>query len=248
MVIQEHGCIKCGHIESSKKRKSEIKDIMVELTRLHGNKLSFDKIKDYKNTHDIISYYCNICKNKSSKDIKSLLHGEGCGCNRVGVDKRSAESMILEADNIHESKFKYIITPDGRNSKLEYICKECNKSTLTTWNEHLRGVGCLNCSPLGIRKHNIESILEREQQIFDNEIICTDSSFGGFDSNGHFKCSKCNKTYVQNWKCHLDGNGCPICKDNRGCLLYYVLVNHNGICYYKIGITRNSIRTRYRKK
>lgn len=50
----------------------------------------------------------------------------------------------------------------------------------------------------------------------------------------------------------LAGRGCPICADNtfnpnKPGLLYYIKIEHENLCYYKVGITNNDVMERFKR-
>lgn len=142
-------------------------------------------------------------------------HLRGSGCNKcVGLKPLNTDEFIEKANKIHNGFYNYKNTIYvNSSSKVEVICP-LHGAFKQAPNNHLQGSGCNKCNKVK-KTITTDEFMEKANKIHKNfydykntiylnalikvEIVCP--------LHGAFKQTPNN---------HLQGSGCPICKETKG--------------------------------
>ena len=153
-------------------------------------------------------------------------------------------------------------------SKLDLECKVCDNKWSSSWASLQQGCGCPSCSAKKANKHNkytIEKIISMVSEIHKNRITILDDEYDGAHCKLNVSCNECGLKWRTDWNHLRNKKGCPSC-NKRGWSkskylkmaetslyfdsfkLYKIKCWNNNEEFYKIGITYNTLKERFRKK
>ena len=209
-----------------------------------------------------------ICSEHGDFEQIPSSHLRGVGCRfcatkeRVSATKRTTKDFVDLASKKHNGKYEYSkVLYKSSTDKVIITCK-LHGDFEQTPNSHLRGTGCLACKWLDSRKDLITFITEANL-IHNNKYDYSSTEYIKSDLKIEIICKEHGK-FKQKANSHLQGAGCPSCSDNlkgwyKSNFKNYCIKNNNGLgilyvircfneseSFYKVGITSNSVKTRYR--
>ena len=213
------GCKKCSSETKSKKMLMNTTDFITEAQKKHGNKYDYSKV-NYINSRTKVLI---ICPEHGEFLQSPSVHMRTCGCPYCGNENKSEskkmkkEDFINKANKIHNYKYDY--------SKIEYNgCKEKIKITCSIHGDfyqspymHLFGQGCPKC---GNGSKNKDRTKTKEDFIKDAIKVHGDKyDYSNVEYiNNHTKvkiiCKK-HGEFLQTPNRHLQGSGCPHCKQSK---------------------------------
>ena len=167
--------------------------------------------------------------------------------------KLTLDSFLNRASSVHEDKYDYSkVNYENYHEKVEIICK-IHGSFKQRPSKHLAGQGCPKC---GIIKYTTSQITpfkkvkEKFVKIHKGIYKYVEESYTKSKVKMQIVCQK-HGVFMQTPEQHLRGYGCPKCAKNGTfdmdgySLLYYVSINNGE--YYKIGVTNNTVKNRFKK-
>lgn len=233
-------------------KKVTHEDFLNNLKNVNEN---IEVLGTYTKAKDKIKIKCKVCGHEWEATPNNLLRGRGCP--KCKVDKfgksrlKSKEQFVEEANIIHNFKYDY--------SKFEYktshekgivICPIHGDFEVSPAN-HLSGKNCPKCAlehRSRLRSSNTEEFIEKAKQIHGNKydynkvnyinnhtlvsIICHKKDFQGVE-HGEF---------LQQPNSHLNGCGCPKCRQSHGERFITNYLNNNKINFtpqYSIEINKD---------
>lgn len=171
------------------------------------------KLQEFKNKTDNITNFVKfekLCK-EYLKDIKPLTISKlpQIWKNHIFIQK----SILKHGDRYDYSKSNYT----GSRNKLKIICSIHGLFEQKA-NDHIAGHNCTKCGKItsdkNRRKSHSEfvkqaSMLHSGKYIYLSKYEC--------DSNKiDIYCTKCEHKFSQKVNNHLNGSGCPRCKESKG--------------------------------
>lgn len=160
------------------------------------------------------------------------------------MSKRLTQEFIEKEFN----KRGYTVTSPYINcfTKIDCICSN-NHSCAITWANFQTGKGCIICG-VNKRSHStkyVKSFFEKENYILHDE-------YKNAYTKLNYTCSE-NHSHSMTWNSFQKGHRCPSCSDsgfkpNEPTIVYYVAFDLLHTTIYKIGITRNSVKKRFREE
>jgi len=216
----------------------------------HGEKYDYSNIK-YTNIHIPIEIVCKI-HGSFLQSPNNHIKGHGC-IECAGVKLKTNDQFIVEAKKIHGDLYNYSKTVyKGGKNKVTIICASHDAFSQRP-NAHLRGHGCEKCSIEYIALHHTKTNEEFIQQAQKVHGLKYDYSNTEYLSARDFVKIICNEhgVFEQVPDSHLRGSGCPGCAEygfntDLPAILYYLKIKHDNGLYYKIGITNNNVKSRFR--
>ncbi len=181
---------------------------------VHGDKYDYSSV-DYKNSSTKIKIKC-LEHGVFEQRFHDHINGSGCPfCS--GVGRLDTKSFIKRAKETHGDKYdysksKYINT----ETKVKILCPEHGEFEQTP-HDHLYGKGCLSCGYESTADSHVNSndyFLERARVIHGDRYEYIDE-YSGQHTKISIKC-EIHGAFKQKSKYHLQGNGCPICKESKG--------------------------------
>lgn len=195
-------------------KKLTTSEVIIKCKQIHGNKYDYSKV-EYINSITKINIIC-----PEHGEFLQLYHDHiktgGCSiCS--GTGKLSTKHFIDKALKIHGNKYDY--------SKVEYINNESkviikcplHDSFLQSPHDHLSGKGCPACGRLASsisHLHNNNIFIDKALKIHGNRFVYC-SQYVNQHTKIEIRC-KIHGIFFQKPKYHLQGNGCPICKESKG--------------------------------
>ena len=117
----------------------------------HGDSYSYEKTTYFGSTSKL-TVTCKKCEKEFSIWPSHHLAGQGCSTcwvyTRDGLrKKKTTERFIAEAKAVHGEKFDYSkVVYVGSQTEVTIKCNGCGTEFHQIPNNHLRGVGCKDCS------------------------------------------------------------------------------------------------------
>jgi len=192
---------------------------------IHNNKYDYSLV-NYINNRIKIKIICPI-HNEFEQIPKEHLNGSGCQkCG--GNIKKTTEEFIIDAKKIHNNEYDYSLVKYVNNKiKVEIICKKHGIFKQTP-NSHLFDVGCPKC--YGTHNYTKEEFIEIAKKIHNNKFDYSLVEYVNTKIKIKIICS-IHGEFLQRPHEHLNGNGCPICKESKGEKQIKKHLNDNNIKY-----------------
>lgn len=217
------GCPKCRSEKMSNLLKSGTKEFIEKAKQIHGDKYDYSKVNYINNCTKV----CIICPKHGEfwQTPNDHLSGYGCGeCG--GTKKMSTEKFIEKARKIHGGKYDYSKVEYVNNkTKVCIICPEHGEFLMNP-NDHLCGHGCPNCG--GAKKLSKKDFIEKAMKVHDDKY---DYSKVEYINNKTKICIICPEhgEFWQTPNGHLNGQGCPNCKESHLERSIHLLLEKNEI-------------------
>lgn len=175
----------------------------------------YDYVDEYKNARSRIKILCPI---HGEFYQKPYSHLQGIGCPKCGFKKSSDfnrkgnDRFIEQANKIHNNYYNYdkVIY----NSNKDDIIIRCPKhgDFKQSPQSHLKGHGCIKCSPKKENKPN-DIFIAQSSKIHNNKYRYIDE-YKGAHVKIDILCPK-HGTFSQTPNSHLKNRGCPDCQFNN---------------------------------
>ncbi|BCS82806.1 oxidoreductase (C-term) [Cotonvirus japonicus] len=188
--------------------------------KIHGGKY------DYSNIivdHDTIfvDLKCNSCERVFRTRIRSHLANKTgcryCNCKKT-IDKRNNAINFVElAHQVHGDLYDYSNTKYSRkNDKLEIYCKNCNKTFVKTYQDHITnkvGCKCQRTKKKYVKKNlTTEDFIEMSKQIHgENTFDYSKTIYINSAKKFTFLCKSCGYKMEQTFHVHMKFKGCTRC-------------------------------------
>jgi len=176
--------------------------------------------------------------------------------------KLTTNDFIQAAENVHGSLYNYdAVNYINTYTPIRVGCSVHGEFTPTP-KHHLRGLGCPSCAPNN--KLTTESFIIQANRVHDNKYLYAHTEYVRSHDKIIITCKK-HGEFAQRPNDHLSGNGCMKCardtakgnynfgyfsrnpsmKKQKG-LFYIIKIVVDDTVYLKIGITKNSLKERYK--
>jgi hypothetical protein len=189
----------------------------------HGNKYDYSKVK-YINAKTKVKIICP--KHGEFKQLPRY-HEKGQKCIKCSGLYMDTKLFIYKAKKIHRNKYDYSKVKYFNNRiKIKIICPEHNNFEQKP-KDHLLGKGCPKC--VGIGKNTNDFILESDI-IHENKYNYSKIQYVNAKTKVKIICPK-HGEFKQTPNSHLQGKGCPICKESKGEKKIRLFLNKNNIKY-----------------
>jgi hypothetical protein len=234
--LYNRGCKLCGYENSSVKQRNT-KNVFINKAKLiHGDKFSYENV-DYINSGKKIIITCN---EHGDFEMSPDNHLAGQGCSICGgTNKKNNTKIIEEFTKIHKNKYDYsIVDYVNSKSKVIIICP-IHGNFEQTPDSHINGSGCPKCS--GKNKTTSDLIKSFINIHGEHKYTYNKVKFKNNKTKVIVTCPKHGdfKTLPSN---HLQGKGCPICRESKGERIireYLIKNNINFIPQYKFAKCKN---------
>lgn len=197
-------------------------------------------------------------RNRISQTLKRpvvrCVHGKEAyectrGCRETfteTVDARANELWRREKEKLFIEKAKSV-QPEGTygysnvhytfsRAKVNITCLTCGKDFPQTPNNHLKGQGCLECGDrVGTdkRRKTLDTFIREVSQIHENKYTYEKFVYIGAFTNGVITCP-IHGDFPQSPHSHLEGQGCPMCKNRTEGLVFVKLKEKLEILGFKV--------------
>lgn len=160
-------------------------------------------------------------------------------------------------NKIHNNKYFYNNTVyQNDRSKIVITCPLHGDFSQRV-GHHLQGRGCPECGKAlagfknsVILSNTTEGFIKNSIKVHEGKYIYSKVNYVNADTKITIICTK-HGEFEQLPRSHLSGHGCPNCapygfNPNKPAILYYLKIIKNESSYYKIGITNNSLKLRFK--
>jgi very-short-patch-repair endonuclease len=217
------GCFTCASILRSniKKEKSK-KDFLERAYKVHKDKYEYSK----SIFNDMKSKIIIICKKHKIEFLQTPAKHISCnqGCKLCGNDSSSEkqklplEVFIEKSNKIHMNIFDYSkINYINSHTKIQLFCNIHKINFEITPYDHMRGTHCQKCAITkcaSIKFNNGKNKFKTQANIKHcDKYDYSKFEYFGWDKKGIIICKKCNSEFNQTPNSHLQGTGCPFCKN-----------------------------------
>ena len=214
-------------------KKMEKNEFVKKARLVHGEKFIYDKTD--LNNRDSKGRVIITCPIHGDFLQTPGSHLAGRGCNLCSKPVYDTESFINESKKVHGdrydySKVKYI----DSHTKVCVVCPEHGEFLISP-NNHLRGKGCKQCA---IEKNasrcrlTLEKFIEKAKEVHKDKYDYSNVKYSNNSTNVKIICP-IHGVFEQTPGHHLDGEGCPTCKESKLEKTVRENLEKNGIEYIK---------------
>ena len=196
-------------------------EIFIEKAKLkHSDSYDYSLV-DYINNKTNVKIICQI--HGEFEQIPNT-HLSGSGCPRCGsiikANKRKLDinTFINRAKEVHGDKYDYsLVKYVGDKIKVKIICPIHSEFEQTPHN-HMNGSECTNCSyekRSENKKSNTENFIIKAKKIHGDKYMYDKTVYEDVLKKIKIQCQK-HGVFEQSPNGHLNGQGCPKCKESKG--------------------------------
>lgn len=209
---------------------------------IHGNRYDYSQVV-YVNNSTKVTIVCPQHGPWESIPNNHITCKAGCRkCHSESLLK-PLDKFIEGATDIHGKLYDYSnVVYTGAHSKVRIVCKE-HGEFLQEPNAHLKGKGCPTCARNKLK--TTEKFIEDARRthgtlyLYDNVIYSRDSDKVTITCRAH-------GDFSQTASAHLQGQGCPACRNRSESNLVYIFSDPVG--NYKIGISHDINKRKKRQE
>jgi hypothetical protein len=199
----------------NKLRVKDTKTFIEKANQIHKGIYLYTN-SEYINQNNVI---CITCIKHGNFWQKPKLHLKKHGCSKCGDEYRGQLNSNDTSYFIKKATLKYKNFFDY--SKVQYISNSINieiicplhGSFLQTPNNHLSGHGCKMCN--GYKSFNTKTFIEKANSIFNYTYNYSKVNYISSHKKVIIICNK-HGQFVQKPNTHLNGIGCPVCRESKG--------------------------------
>ena len=214
-------------------KKHTLENFIKEAVEIHGDKYDYSKT-DYTNAKAKVRIICPIHGEFWQTPDKHINCRQGCPyCG--GKKKPTTEEYLQKVNKVHNGKYDYSETVyQNKNSKICIICHQKDENGIEHGkfyqiaHNHLNGNGCPKCA--GKYRYTTDEIIEKFRIVHNN---IYDYSKVKYHNTKTKVCIICPE-HGEFWQApyhHLNGNGCPHCKESLFEKRVAQFFKENGIQY-----------------
>lgn len=180
---------------------------------VHENKYDYSNI-DYYSTLSKITITCPKHGRFEQLAINHL-NGHGCSkCNRKNKIKKLEKSFIKQSKKLHNNKYDYSnVNYVSATEKVKLCCSK-HGDFYQTPNAHLCGTGCPSCWKEQ-KKSNTEEFIKKAILKHSNKFNYDKVKYTKSNEKVIITCFK-HGDFNQKPNDHLNGQGCPGCRESKG--------------------------------
>lgn len=189
-------------------RKLTIEEVIERARAAHGDRYGYSD-SEYLGYQEKMLILCMI-HGIFWQTPDNHFHGKGCSDCNGGV-VLTKEIFIEKANKIHNNKYDYSnVDYKGSKKLVEIICKT-HGSFFQIPSSHLRRRGCKKCA-IELRISNTEEFIEKANECHNYKYDYKNVNYTDSRDKVEIIC-KFHGLFLQTPNCHLQGKGCPDCKN-----------------------------------
>jgi hypothetical protein len=203
-------CVLCNKNKRLNKEKFILQSI-----KIHSDKYNYDLV-DFISIAKKVRIKCNCCEKTFLQRPFDHIRGRGCKVCSLKNRTRSLDEFISIAKSIHGDKYNYdLVQYTNKRTKINIYCNTCDQTFLQSPTQHLIGQGCKICADNRLR-YDINSFIEKARKVHNDKYNYDLAEY--VDSNIKVKifCKECNVFFEQRPADHMQGIGCPKCRESKG--------------------------------
>lgn len=231
-ILQKAGCPKCADEYNGNNLRKSTKTFIEQAKSIHGNKYDYSKV-DYKNANSKVIIICP--KHGEFLQEPSVHINQRCGCPKCaleqnGIAKRKGlEQFIKEARKLHGNRYDYSnAIYVNSQTPIEIIC-HIHGSFFQLPSIHLnpRGGDCPKCRG---RNRSTDDFIKDAENIHGKRYDYSQTVYSSAKEKVCIICPK-HGPFWQMAETHLQGGGCPKCRNSRMENIVMSLLDKNKIPY-----------------
>ena len=206
-----YGCPTCAR----NKLRLTLDTFIRRANAAHNHKYDYSQV-EYKNANCKV---CIICKEHGPFFQEPHNHLQGRGCPKCGTDRtrkqrrKSIDAFLLIAKQAHGDKYDYSkVDYLNYQTKVEIVCKEHGSFWQRPANHAYNKRGCPKCSRNRV-KSTTNIFIQKANIVHHNKYNYSNVEYKNADHNVCVVC-KIHGPFFQSPHSHLQGHGCPKCKDD----------------------------------
>jgi rubrerythrin len=204
---------------------------IVKANNIHNNKYDYSKV-NYINSYTKVCIICPI-HGEFYKTPDNHTNGKQ-GCPVCSHKKKlTTEEFIRKAKEIHGDKYDYSkVKYKNSKEKVHIICPIHGKFWQTPDN-HIHHQGCPFCKKDKLhieRKNDVIHFIQKAKEIHGNKYDYSEVNYINNRTKVYIICYK-HGGFWQTPTDHLNGNGCPICKESHLERDIRLMLENNNIKY-----------------
>lgn len=207
--LEGRGCNICV-IEN---RRNKLDEFIIKAKEVHKDKYDYSLVTEYKSARDYVSV---ICKRHGIFTITPYHHtNRAQGCNKC--KSLSLDDFIELANKVHNDKYDYSKSIYVNNKGLiNIICPLHGVFTQRVSDHIYKGSGCPKCSWGELSMSTNEFIIKANKKHNNKyRYNINDINFKNNKEKVSIICPM-HGEFTQKVNTHLNGGGCPICKESKG--------------------------------
>ena len=193
-------------------RKYNTKEFVERAKEIHGDKYDYSKV-EYINSQTKV---CIICPEHGEfwQIPANHLQGDNCPkCSSIEVHNKqrfNTEEFITRAREIHGDKYDYSkVEYINNKTKICIICPEHGEFWQRPYKHLYCGRGCPRCG--NTTKLTTKEFIEKAKKIHNNKYNYSKTNYITTEKKVCIICPE-HGEFWQTPHSHLNGEGCPICK------------------------------------
>jgi len=212
-LLNGSGCPECA----KNKRKWTTEMFIEKSKKIHDNKYDYSLV-EYINSKTKIKI---ICLDHGIFEQTPNIHLSDSGCFKCALihDKNILKYKFIEkANKVHNNKYDYSLIEYKNNKIKEKIICPIHGQFEQRPDSHLNGNGCSKCAILSLQKKlrlDKDLIIEKANKIHQNKYNYSKINYKNLIDLVSIICP-IHGEFKQTLKNHLNGHGCPICKNSKG--------------------------------
>lgn len=211
-------------------KKLTAEEFIEKAKLIHANEYNYSFV-EYNGAQKKIKIICLIHGEfKQTPNNHLNKHGcPKCGLERViNGQKYNNLLFINKAKKIHQNKYDYsLVNYIDSQTKIIIICPEHGNFEQKPFS-HLRGTNCPNCAPN--KKMNTDCFIKKANMTHNNKYNYSEVKYANSLTKINIICPKHGK-FSQQPSAHLNGKGCPICKQSGGERKISRILDNNNVEY-----------------
>ena len=195
-------------------KKLTTKSFIEKAIKIHNNFYDYSSVI-YVNSKTKVNIKCPYHGNFKQIPENHLL---GRGCNKCALELKSLkqrdslDSIINKAQIIHGHFYDYSkVIYKNTYTKIKIICPKHGEFNLTPAH-HLQGIGCSKCSGNFLDKN---LFIEKSKKVHGDFFDYLNVDYINNKTKINIKCPH-HGYFKQTPSHHLQGSGCPICRESKG--------------------------------
>ena len=195
---------------------------------VHDDKYSYSEVV-YINSRTKVTIICPEHGDFKQTPHHHINRKQGClNCNKLSLN-----DFINQANEIHNDIYNYDKIKNFKNTKsiIEIACPKHGRFTQRL-GDHLYGKhGCPNCT-MDIFRKSVYTFIDEGNKVHGDKYDYSKTK--QFTSNKDKVIIECSEhgEFEQRPNDHLNGQGCPICKESKGEKEIRIFLDSNNIEYH----------------
>lgn len=234
IICSKHGFFEQtphGHLHGQKCRECKLdkerlntSEFIDKAKKKHNNFYDYSLV-EYKSAVENVKI---ICPTHGIFEQRASNHLSGNGCKKCGIEEKKRKSYIQDCKNKFGNKYDYSLIKNYENCniKVDIICIE-HGIFQQTLRQHLKRTGCPYCAG---KKMNTDLFIYKSNEIHNNIYDYSLTEYKRASDKVKITCKE-HGVFEQMAYVHLQGSGCPICKNSKGEAKITNILTKNNITY-----------------